>query len=511
MHTLCFPIRAGRRKQRILEKGFAAMARCHNIVVKEAKKRLRMLRRDIRYRRLSAEYAEAKSKNDEKRCRSIGHKLKALSTSYGLSETSFHAYISKWQNRYSHLVSSHQAQAEASRVWAGVEKVLYHGADDIHFKKSRDMDTIASKSWNGLRYYDPLHMQYIRKTMVPLFCEGIEYLGEQFAVKIDWDDPYVWKSLDHEISYVQIARKMFASGWRYYVNLYLEGDAPVKETETSLDGTAGLDLGVSTTAAVFDDGCELLELAPEAKTYNRKLNRLSQQVERSMRQTNPDNYEPDGTIKKGKHKWVVTHTCRRKKRLLSAIFRKKAAYTVQSHNRQAIALVKGANTFIVEEMDFKALQKRSNKPVEKSEKTIEVTTSAGVVKTIRKNRRKRRFGSSIRDRAPSSFIRILEGKCKRHGGGITRVNTRLFRASQYDHSTDTYHKVPLSQRSKVVEGYTVQRDLYSAFLLKNSDPSGEQADRKACVNAFPAFLKHQEACIQMIRYSGNSYPACFGF
>ena len=35
--------------------------------------------------------------------------------------------------------------------------------------------------------------------------------------------------------------------------------------------------------------------------------------------------------------------------------------------------------------------------------------------------------------------------------------------------TDTYEKIPLSQREKKIGNRKVQRDLYSAFLIRNTD------------------------------------------
>ena len=511
MHTLTFPIKVGRRKRRLLEKGFAAMARCHNIVVKEAKRRLRVLWRDKRYAELRGQYAKSCQSGNDREKKQIGDAMSEIVAACGLTEASLHAYISLWQKRYKHLVSSHQAQAEASRVWGGVQKVLYEGADDIHYKKSIELLTIASKSWNGLKYYDPLHMQDIRKGMVPRYCEGIEYLGTQFAVKIDWDDPYVVASLNHKISYIQISRKMFPSGWRYYAILYLDGDAPLNPKRESTEASAGLDPGVSTVAAVTDNQCVLRELAPRTKTYNRKLQKVSAAVERSLRLANPKNYNPDGTIKKGKHKWVITKTCRRRKRLLKSLFRQKAAYIETEHGKLAADLVEEANVFIIEEMDFAALQKRSQKPAERSDHTSQIKTSSGATKAIRKFRKKKRFGSSLRDRTPAKFLSILERKCIARGGGVIRVDTRSFKASQYNHDTDTYTKTPLSQRMKEVAGHIVQRDLYSAFLLYCSNQNGTHPDRDMCLYTFDSFLKKQEACINKIKRDGTSYPACFGF
>ena len=58
MHTLRFPLKTGRQKEQVLSKGFTAMGKLHNVIVKECKKRLRMLRRDPEYRALKKVYAK---------------------------------------------------------------------------------------------------------------------------------------------------------------------------------------------------------------------------------------------------------------------------------------------------------------------------------------------------------------------------------------------------------------------------------------------------------------------
>ena len=505
MHTLRFPLKTGRQKEQVLSKGFTAMGKLHNVVVKECKKRLRMLRRDPEYRAIKKVYAGT----DDASRRKAGAAMNALVKSYGLTEGSLHAFIRPWQARNRHLVSSHQAQEEASRVYAGVEKVLYGKGKDVHFKKFADIHTIASKSWNGLQYYDPLHTGYYKKNVSPVYPEEIFYLNTHFRVVIDWNDPYVRESLDHPVRYAQIERKMFPSGWRYYVVLYLEGKAPVKHTFT--DAVAGLDPGVSTEAAVFEDSCELVELAPKCKDYNKKFTRLSRQVERSMRMHNPDNYGPSGKIRKGHHKWKVTGTCRRRKRLLKTIFRQKAAYTKQSHEELAGRFVEKANVFLTEEMDFRVLQKRAKRPSERRQEMSAVTKKDGTVKQVRCFKKKKRFGSSIRDRAPSQFLSVLRRKCRQQGGDVIKVDTKAVKASQYDHVTDSYKKVPLSCRMKEVGGHRVQRDLYSGFLLKHVTQDNRTVDRDGCITDFKAFLQAQEKCINDIRASGTGYPACFGF
>lgn len=509
MHTIRFPIKTGKEKEKILDKGFRAMARYHNAIVKEAKKRIRMLQRDPEYRMLKAEYGKAAETKDDTKKKELGSQLNACIRKHGLTEQALQEYGAVYQKNYAHLISSHQAQEEASRVFEGVKKVLYEGADDIHYKKWDEIHTIASKSWNGLRYYDPYHTEYYKKGLKPRYQNEIEYHNTQFKVKINWKDPYVLESMQHEIKYIQIERKMFTSGWRYYIIVYLEGDPPVKHQ--SRDATAGMDIGVSTAAVAYDDGCRLIELAPECRNYNDQIWKLQKQIERSQRIHNPENYNDDGTLKKGKHRWYFSNTCIRKKRKLSSLHRKKAAYTKQAHEEVVNKLIAKANVFITEEMSFKALQRRSQKPVEKCDKEIQITDKNGIKKTVRKNKRKKRFGSSLRDRAPSEFMMILKRKCEQQGGTVITINTQVFRASQYDHSRDEYIKIPLSQRNKIIGSHKVQRDLYSAYLLSHSNKEGTKPDREECIRQFDTFLDNMNNCIHEIRNSGKSYPACFGF
>lgn len=196
---------------------------------------------------------------------------------------------------------------------------------------------------------------------------------------------------------------------------------------------------------------------------------------------------------------------------MKTVFRQKAAYTKQSHEELADRLVERANVFITEEMDFRALQKRSKRPPERQDSTSVIVKKDGTRQSVRKFKKKKRFGSSIRDRAPAMFLAILKRKCLLQGGDVITADTKVVRASQYDHVTDSYKKAPLSCRIKTVGGHRVQRDLYSGFLLKHVSEDNRTIDRAGCNLGFEAFLQSQEQCINDIRASGAGYPACFGF
>ena len=142
---------------------------------------------------------------------------------------------------------------------------------------------------------------------------------------------------------------------------------------------------------------------------------------------------------------------------------------------------------------------------------IEVKQKDGTVKVIQKYKRKKRFGRSINRRAPARFLLELERKLEAVGGVYAEVDTKEFKASQYNHVTDTYEKIPLSQREKEIGNRKVQRDLYSAFLIRNADLDFKHPDREKCEYEFEHFANLQDQLILKMKESGLSMRQCFGF
>ena len=76
----------------------------------------------------------------------------------------------------------------------------------------------------------------------------------------------------------------------------------------------------------------------------------------------------------------------------------------------------------------------------------------------------RRFGKSVRDRAPGEFMRHLRHKAASAGGGVVEFPTRTTKLSQSCHC-GAVAKKPLSQRRHDCPcGVCAQRDLYGAYL-----------------------------------------------
>lgn len=155
------------------------------------------------------------------------------------------------------------------------------------------------------------------------------------------------------------------------------------------------------------------------------------------------------------------------------------------------------------------LAKRS-KQTRRQEKPSEVTKPDGTKKLVHKYKRKKRFGKSINDRSPSLLKERLKQKCTQYGLLYLETDKWMYRASQYRHDNDDYQKTALSERFKVISGYMVQRDVYSAFLQSCME-TPEKPDRNKCMKQFDNFVKMQESLITQMKESGKSFPPCFGF
>lgn len=504
MHTVKLLLSTTEYDKQVLDKRFHAVSHIHNVLVKHAKKCLKRLSCDKEYQTLKAEYStllkkKKLSKDDKVYKKQLSQRMTDIIRSYGLSEYSFQAYIKVCAKQFRRCLSSQQVQKEATRVWCGVEDVLYGDGKELHFKKFRDFNTICGKTnTNGVKFYKDT-------------C-SIEWLGLDIDCKLPKDKEYILEALDSNISYCEIERKMFPNGWHYYVVVYLKGDAPHKLKVIGNDhNITGVDIGTSTVAAVSNNVATLKELAPKCKDYNKRVERLLRSMDISKRISNPDKYKPDGTIDKSNHdKWVYSKTYLKNLNRLKSLYRQKSAYIKQSHEEMINKLLEESVNFVVEDMSFKGLQRKS-KNTERSNKISDIKQKDGSVKQVHKYKRKKRFGKSLNNRAPASFITILARKATLYGGDVYKVDTKSFKASQYNHVTDDYIKPELSERDKLIDGYKVQRDLYSAFLLKNSNNELSKPDRDKCIYGFDRFLELQNNLITEMKTNNISMKQCFGF
>ncbi|MGG3998423.1 RNA-guided endonuclease TnpB family protein, partial [Anoxybacillus kestanbolensis] len=223
----------------------------------------------------------------------------------------------------------------------------------------------------------------------------------------------------------------------------------------------------------------LLILAPSIENIEKQKRVLQRKLDRQRRANNPHKYNEDGTIKKdNKEKWVWSKNYLKTRNQLAELQRKIADKRKQDHQRLANWIITLGHHIQVEKMNFRALQAKA--------KETKVDANG-------KYKKKKRFGKSIANRAPSLFLNILNQKLQYEGYSLQYIDTFRVKASQYDHQNDEYNKKTLSQRWHEVDGRRVQRDLYSAFLIMNVKDNRKEIDRHKCLERWDQFIRlHDE-------------------
>jgi hypothetical protein len=176
--------------------------------------------------------------------------------------------------------------------------------------------------------------------------------------------------------------------------------------------------------------------------------------------------------------------------------RKNADIRKYQHNCLANETLALGTDIFVEPMAYKGLQRRAKE-----------------TKTDENGRylKKKRFGKSLANKAPSMFLTILDNKLKCHGKQLLKVDIAQFRASQFDHTNGTYRKKLLSERfAELSNGDRIQRDMYSAFLLMNSNDDLTGPDPERCAATYERFKELHEKETVRIRNKQGRRIASFG-
>lgn len=440
-YLLELPLSVDAGQARRLRAHFEA-ARClYNALLGEALNRLRLMRADPAWQ---AARAIPKARKQERK-----EVFSRLRQAYGFSEYALHAFAKTANCTWiADHIDSMMAQTLATRAYRAANRVCLGEAKHVRFKsKGRGLDSVENK-WkkSGLRFL----LQPPEEGNHGWLLWG----KDRLPALIDWHDPVVHHGLTHPIKYVRLVRRKASSpnaqgadvqGYRYYVQLILEGIPHHKPKHTVGTDVIGLDLGPSTIAIVPREGeARLLPLCEELTPDARAKRRLQRKLDRQRHANNPQNFDEQGRIKKrGKQRlvWKNSNGYLATRRRLAHKERKLAAHRKSLHGRLAHEIVRMGNTIHTEKLSYKAWQKQ--------------------------------FGKSVGHAAPGMLIDHLRRTVASTGGTLTEFFTRSTKLSQYCHGCRSYVKKPLSQRwHHCACGIgPVQRDLYSAWLVAHLNPA----------------------------------------
>ena len=396
-----------------LNKRFEAARQLYNACLGEAKRRLLLLRQSKTFQEARKMPKTVNGKSNKERTEAF----KELNDKFGFSEYSLHTYATKIRQSFINRIDANTAQKLATRAFKAVQRIAFGQAKRVRFKGKNQLKSVEGKSnKSGIRYKE--------KT------GHIEWLGLKLKCIIDINDEVVVHGLSYPVKYCRIIKRIFNGKTRFFVQLILEGK-PYQKFEAK-DETVGLDIGPSTIASVSKNYAKLERFCDELKNKHKDIRRLQRTLERKRRANNPQNYNPDGTIKKGKKTWHYSKRYKKTQRKLAELQRRFAAHRKTLHGNLANRILKQGKHIKTEKLSYKAFQKN--------------------------------YGRSVRDRAPGMFMEILRRKAENAGGSVDEFSTKETKLSQYCHKCGKYTKKDLSQRVHTCCNLNIQRDVYSAFL-----------------------------------------------
>ena len=475
-----------------------------NELVGIMRKNYDQLLRTKRYRKLLKLYGDTEDKNKRK---ALAKQLSEMQISYNITWDYCRKSMIPIGKKYG--IDAVFALTKAEDIWRGMEKCLYGDGGVIHFSKYGDLPCIRAKQINrgipmsvkdnrlqfrisknicGIQINDRFQQDEVDAVLS--YLANSEMIDDKAAYTFA-EDAYCIDT--YRPCYATFVPKLIRGKYRLYLHLTIEGKAKPKYDKHGNprhkygNGMIGADIGTQTVAYTSDTEVGLKNLSERGDSIQaseKKERLLYRAMDRSRKATNPQNYNDDGTIKKGRKTWKYSNHYKRLKAKHSELCRINAVNRQLAINEDANHLRSLGDTFVTEPKNASRLMKR---------------TKETTVNSKGKINKKKRFGKSIKNRCPSGFQTAVERKFKATGGTYIEVPND-YRASQYDHTADDYIKKKLSDRLyKLLDGTEVQRDWYSSFLLYCYDFRTGDIDKDKCNAEFERCYSKEKALITWIK------------
>jgi hypothetical protein len=424
---------------RELDARFNAGMRLLNACLTESKKRLSLSRNHPLWKTAKSMPSQVPGKkkgemiaNPEKR-----ELFNLIHEKTGWTDYSMQAFAvqsandSKW---IAEKIDSNTQQKLGTRAFKATTRLIYGNAKSIRFKVPKRFRSMEGKTnKQGIRFKEG-HLIWGKLTIPAIF---------------DPLNPYHAHALSSKIKYVRVIRKEQKGYQKWFVQLVLEGLPYADPKKFVSSGTVGLDLNISNLAVVGDNRAELLPFADRVPSISKKVASLQRKMARSDRASNPDNYEPDFTSKRGKR--TVKRKGKAKKRSRATTYNRSNNYKKLAQQHRELTRIRTARA------------KTQNQQL-----VNEVLRIGSHIKTENVSVKgwQKIYGKAIGLKSPGFVQSELKRKAESAGGIFIKFSTQKTALSQ-THLDGSRIKKSLSERVHIDNsGIVMQRDLFSAFLAR---------------------------------------------
>lgn len=424
-----FKLRVNAYQQRKLKIKFRALRELYNMVLSEIIKRERKLRLDLRYKMALDLYRVEETKQEGKDL------FKVLNSYYLLKKENLQSFAT--QSKNSSYMRDHldgdTVQVISDRAYNAYMDYRFGLRGKPRFKSyKKGLKSISGKKNNCVLFTKEGRVKW-KDLLLDVVYDKKDIHGIQSH------------ALAQKIKYCRIVTKFIKGRDHYYLQLVLDGIPKQKNSYPSQE--IGIDMGPSTIAIFSNHKAMLQPLCADLEKIDKDIKKLQRSNSRKTRINNPSNYEKDfykkghrklGKVIKGKKIWNNSKLYSNNENKIKELYRVLVDKRKNLHNSLANEVLALGKHVKIENNNYKAWQKGW-------------------------------FGRTIGFHTPSMFVSILNRKAESAGGYIEKIPTWNSKLSQFCHVCGNFTKKALSQRTHTCCGITVQRDLYSALLIKHYD------------------------------------------
>ncbi len=408
----------------------------------------------------------------------------------GLTE---YGMMNEMKNFYKHfndnIGSSVAVHCIASQVWTAFDKLFYGDGKKVRFKRRGDIRSLKGGAITG------------KSGGTEIMFKGtyIEWKGLVLRIKLDPDNAYESDMLQRHVKYCRIVKEPGKNKDHWYVQLMLEGIPAVKydpETGEVLHstgrGNVGIVVGTQLIACVSENDITIREMADKVQDIEKQKAAIQRKMDRSRRTLNPNNYNENGTIKKGAHKWIKSKRYILLQKELAYVQHQQADVRKRQHTEMANEIIAMGDRFITKDIQWGEYARK------KTETTVNEKTG--------QPKSKKSYGKVIANKAPAMLTGIINQKLVSRGlAGIHKVPTDV-KINQFNHITGEYTKDDPKVKWLVMpDGKRIYKRIYQAFLLQHVKED-DSLDIEGLARDYDKFLTMHDELMCRLQAEGKKYP-----
>ena len=448
MSVVTVPLITEKWQEDVLQKRFELCRKIYNNMLHYEIKQLNKALHDKRYvdaKKIINEVYKIDDESEKKSLKKSPEYKQAVKDSndilkeYGLTKFGFIGQVAKFREVYRQNIPSVVASISiAIPMWGAMEKFLFGNGKKLHYKKFNTWNSMASDGKSGIRMIDQYgNTMFSREDGQQVYISMSVPKGKTLIMpmKIDKKDFYKIEMLSKKLKVIRITRKLCGSKYKYYVQITVEGSPAIRydkngnEKNTVGKGKVGIYIDTTSVTLALENGnIKKFSLEYENDSTGR-IKELQRYMDNSRRAMNPDNYNEDGTIKKGitidgkkrRLHWNDSNGYKRAKLELKNIYRIEVEKKMLERQILANTIISYGDRFVVNDYKFQYAAMRKKV----------LNESTGKVEKHKK------AGAAIGNNAPATLITLIDSKLKAKTG----ISIEKMKLKDIDYSEKIYREI----------------------------------------------------------------------